>query len=549
MVIIVSGLAAADQAMQEATTHRVEKAPGAILDENPSLTFPDVIAQNARYMGAKTCVVCGDERVTWAEFDVRTNKVANALIALGLTKGDRVCLHMSTSIPMFELLWGTIKAGGVIAPLNVMMARDSLPLMIDNAGATFLFADASTIEAVDAVRGAIGTVPEDHFLAFGYVGDGWTAAEAMIESASHSDPGVDIELADSMSIIYSSGTTGTPKGIEHTHYGRLMYPLGFGPGLKIDRYTTTVCTTPLYTNGTWIVMLPTVYAGGTVILLSKFTPEAFFEAIEREACTHTFMVPTQAVVVLESGIENNYDLRSMRMLLSGGQRLNSSTFDNLAEMFPDSGIYEVYGMTEGFVTLAIPEDWARGKRGSVGVPLYACDVRIIDADGNEVSPGEVGEIAGYSPGLMKGYRGAPELTRELVWHGPRGRTYLRSGDMGRLDDDGFLYIEGRSKDMIKSGGLNIFASDIEEVFSRHPDVIEVAAIAVPHPKWVETPLLLAIVRPGCDVLESDLMQWGNAQLGKYQRVSRVEFRTEFPRATYGKVRKKDLREPYWVDQE
>ncbi len=512
--------------------------------DSPPLVYPDVIAQNARYFGAKPCIVCGDESLSWAELDARTNQVANALLELGLQHGDRVCLHMSTSIAMFELMWGTIKAGGVTVPLNVMMANESLPLMIENAEAAFVFADASTVETVDAIRDSL-SVNADRFFVVGCEHARWFAASTVVDSAPASDPEVHIDLDDSISIIYSSGTTGVPKGIEHTHYGRLMYPLGFGPALRIDRYATTLCATPLYTNGTWIVMLPTFYAGGTVVLMPKFSPAAFFEAVEREVCTHTFLVPTQSVLLLESELLGSRDVSSLRMLLSGGQRLHSSLFDRLQEAFPNCGPYEVYGMTEGFVTVGLPEDWARGKRGSVGVPIYACDVRILDGEGNQLPTNEVGEIAGYSPGLMKGYRGAPELTRELVWHGPRGRTYIRSGDLGRLDEDGFLYVEGRVKDMIKSGGLNVYASDIEEVFSQHPDIVECAAIAVPHAKWQETPLLLAIMRPGCKTSEAQVMTWGNERLGKFQRVSGVEFRADFPRATYGKVRKRDLRAPYW----
>jgi long-chain acyl-CoA synthetase len=520
-----------------------------VLDQNPPVLYPDVIAQNARYFGSKTCVVCGSERLTWAEFDARTNQVANALIGLGLTRGDAVCLHMSSSIAMFELLWGTIKAGGVVAPLNVMMAGGALPAMVDNARARYFFADATTVEQADAIDPVGSTVAPDRWFATGYGGGRWRPTEPLVAAADSGDPAVQIEPGDSMSIIYSSGTTGVPKGIEHTHHGRLMYPFGFGPGLHVDRYATTLCATPLYTNGTWIVMLPTVYAGGTVVLMPKFSAENFFCALASERCTHTFLVPTQSIVLLESGLAANHDVSSMRVLLSGGQRLNASTFDGLTKAFPETGMYEVYGMTEGFVSLATPEDWERGKRGSVGVPLYACDIRIIDPQGNEVERGEAGEIAGYSPGLMIGYRGAEELTREIVWHGPRGRTYIRSGDIGRIDDDGFLYIEGRSKDMIKSGGLNVFASDIEEVFSGHPDVVECAAIAVPHSKWGETPLLLVIVRPGSAVSPDELREWGNAQLGAYQRVTAVEFRREFPRATYDKVRKQELREPYWLRAE
>jgi long-chain acyl-CoA synthetase len=520
-----------------------------VLDQDPPVLYTDVIAQNARYFASKTCVICGPDRLTWAEFDSRTNRVANALIELGLSKGDTVCLHMGSSVAMFELLWGVIKAGGVVAPLNVMMAGAALPAMVENAGAKMFFADGSTVEIASTLDPEASSVGVDRWFAMGYADERWRAAEVLIDTAADTDPAVQIDPSDSMSIIYSSGTTGVPKGIEHSHHGRLMYPLGFGPGLHVDRYATTLCATPLYTNGTWIVMLPTVYAGGTVVLLPRFSPAEFFGAVEREGCTHTFLVPTQSIGLVESGLAAEHDVSSMRVLLSGGQRLNTSTFDDLTEAFPGTGLYEVYGMTEGFVSLAVPEDWKQGKRGSVGVPIYACDVRIIDSAGREVGCEEIGEIAGYSPGLMLGYRGQAELTRELVWHGPRNRTYIKSGDLGRVDRDGFLYVEGRSKDMIKSGGLNVFASDIEEVFASHPDVVECAAVAIPHPKWVETPMLFAIVRLDSGLGEDELKAWGNAKLSKYQRVTAVEFRDDFPRATYGKVRKRDLRDPYWSSAE
>src|SRR5882757_8463435 len=248
-----------------------------VLDQ-PGLFYPDVIAQNAKYFANKTAVICGDDRLSWAQFHHRSNKVANALLKLGLKKGDRVCLLMTSSVPMFELLWGTIKAGGVIVPLNVMMAKEALPIMINNAAPRIVFADASTVGLMEPIRSQLQSVPEENFYAIGHTGPGWNSAEKLIDAAAEIDPGVVIVSSDSMNIIYSSGTTGVPKGIEHSHFARLAYPCGYGPGLKIDRYTVTVCTTPLYTNGTWITMLPTVYSGGTVVLLPKFSAKAFLDA-------------------------------------------------------------------------------------------------------------------------------------------------------------------------------------------------------------------------------------------------------------------------------
>jgi long-chain acyl-CoA synthetase len=511
--------------------------------DSPGIFHADVIARNARYFGAKDAVVCGSERRSWRDFHLRTNQIANALSELGVKKGDKVCLVGRNSIPMFELCWATIKAGGVIVPLNVMMSPETLALMINNSDGRILFVDEATGPQVDCVLGQLVNVSPAGRFAFNFDAPGWNDAESLFTNAADADPMVALDMSDSMNIIYSSGTTGIPKGIEHTHFSRLAFTFGYGGELLIDRFTRTLCSTPLYTNGTWLTMLPTVFMGGTCVLLPKFSGDVVLETIARERCTHTFMVPTQAIGVL-SADPKEYDLSSMEVILSGGQAIPGQTFDDLIRRFPKVGIYECYGMTEGFFHCVGPKDYARGKRGSVGMPIFGGDVRVIDEDGNELPTGELGEIVGWAPGLMKGYYNDAARTAELIWRGPKGRTYLRSGDLGRLDEDGYLYVVGRIKDMIKSGGINVFATDIEEVFMRHPQVSEAAAIGIPHAKWIETPILLAILRAGATITEDELMAWGNERLGKYQRVTKVEFRTDFPRANYGKVLKRVLRGEY-----
>lgn len=518
---------------------------GLSLDQ-PGLLFTDMIRINAGQFRDKPAVICGDDRLSWTDFHCRTNVVGNALIALGMEKGDKVCLVMNSSIAMFELIWGTIKAGGVIVPLNRMMSTDGLAATIDNCDARFLFADADATSAVDAVKETLNKIAPDNFFVVGGAAPGWRAAEPILADGSEQEPDVMLTMADPMNIIYSSGSTGAPKGIEHSQLARHIYSLGFGPGLEMTRFSVPLCSTPLYTNGTWITMLPAVYLGGTTVLMKKFSAEAFLQTVQDHRCTHAFAVPTQFIVLVESGAIAQYDTSSLKVLMSGGQAIASKTVALLQQQLPHVRLYECYGITEGFSTLASPEDKALpGKEKTVGLALFGGEIVILDDDGNVLPAGEVGDITGYGPALMTGYYRNPEATAKLIWTDPKGRTFLRSGDLGRKDQDGYLYIAGRVKDMIKSGGINVYASDIEDVFMRHPAVAEVAAIGIPHERWIETPLLLVIKRDGHAITEEELRTWGNAQLGQWQRVSRVEFRETFPRATHDKILKRALRDPYW----
>jgi len=214
------------------------------------------------------------------------------------------------------------------------------------------------------------------------------------------------------------------------------------------------------------------------------------------------------------------------------------------------GLFELYGLTEGIGTTLKPEEIME-KTGSVGRPIAGNDLRIIDDEDRELPWGEIGEIVGYGGALMKHYHNRPEATEEIIWRNKRGRTYIRTGDIGRFDEDRFLYILDRKKDMIVTGGVNVFASDIEEVAIDHPDVAEMAVIAVPHEKWIETPLALVVPRKGSVAVEDEIKTWINKRVSaKHQRVSAVEFRDQpLPRNVLGKLLKKNLREPYWENVE
>jgi len=502
-----------------------------------------VISKNAALYKNRTAVVCGEDRLTWQELDLKTNRVANALLGLGLTKGDKVCTFMPNSMAAFLLFWGAIKAGCVIVPLNVMLDAPTLARLTVASDGVIFFASPETMATVMDARSQIPSIAENRYYLSGGAQLGWQNLEAFIAAASDDPPAVSLNSEDTMTVIYTSGTTGTPKGIEHSHFARLNYCYGFGAGLGINRYSVAVCATPIYASGTWITMLPTMYYGGKVVLLPKFSPEAFLSAVAEEGGTHTFMVPTQYIAILQAPLDDRSS-ESLQVMVSAGQLLSPVTRQALAAKFAKSALYEVYGMTEGFFTIAIPKDRESGKDNTVGKPGFLEDIRIVGDHDKELAVGEIGEIVAYGAGMMKGYYNRPDLTSETVWLAPGGRTYLRSGDLGHVDEDGFLYVNGRKKDMIKSGGINIFAVDIEDEVMKHPAVSEVAVIGRNDPKWGETPIGIVILKDANAVASDELKAWVNERVAKYQRLTDLIFVEDFPRATYGKIQKEALRKTY-----
>tara|TARA_B100000676_G_C17893111_1_gene740339 strand:- start:159 stop:1037 length:879 start_codon:yes stop_codon:yes gene_type:complete len=291
------------------------------------------------------------------------------------------------------------------------------------------------------------------------------------------------------------------------------------------------------------MMLPTLFVGGTLHVMNGFDPKDFVNLVQKERITHTFLVPPQfsAILSLENIQKDSFS--SLRTILSAGSPLRLDVKENILSSISEN-LFELYGFSEGFATMLKPCD-QRKKFGSVGTPVLGFEIKIIDEEGKECSSNIAGEIAGYGAGMMKEYYSEVELTKDLIWTDNRGRSFIKSGDIGSVDEDGFLTILDRKKDMIISGGLNVFPIDIEEIVGKHPDVIDVTVIGVPHEKWGETCLALIIPKNGVEVDCNEIKSWCNERLAKHQRLNKVESRDEFPRNALGKVLKRVLREPYW----
>jgi long-chain acyl-CoA synthetase len=295
-------------------------------------------------------------------------------------------------------------------------------------------------------------------------------------------------------------------------------------------------------NGAFVDLMPTIFQGATYVLLKHFEEASFIQAIEREKVTHIMVVPAQIIAILNSPNFSYEALKSLEMILSLGAPLHREHKEKLNEKLPGR-FYELYGLTEGFVTVLDKFDY-KAKPDSVGVPPPFFEMKILDENGNEVPAGEVGEICGKGPILMPGYYKRPDLTAETIKDG-----WLHSGDLGYVDEDGFLYLVDRKKDMIISGGVNVFPRDIEEIVVQHPAVQEAAVFGIPHDKWGETPLAAVTLQQPARVTAEELKRWINERVAaKFQRVHDVVIMEAFPRNVAGKTLKRVMRESYWKDR-
>ena len=496
----------------------------------------DAVRLHAQAEPARPALVCGDERLDYAGLDALMDRIAAGLQRDGLKPGDAIALCATMSMPYAAVFLGALRAGVVVAPLAPGSTTASLAGMLKDAEARLFFIDAGV---------AAGLAPPDDDAPPRIALDDSVAGRALADwlapIGARPRPVTPGPLWP-FNIIYSSGTTGEPKGIVQGHGMRWAHvrrgaSYGYGPR------AVALLSTPLYSNTTLTVFFPAIAWGGCVVLMPKFDVLGYLGLAQLHRVTHTMLVPVQYQRLMAHPRFREFDLSNYRFKFSTSAPFGAALKADVLQRWP-GGLVEFYGMTEGGGTCILEAHEHPDKLHTVGRPGPGHDIRLIDEAGREVAAGEAGEVVGHSPGMMIGYHHQPQKTREAEWYDTAGKRFIRTGDVGRFDEQGFLTLFDRKKDLVISGGFNIYPSDLEAVLKQHPAVADAAVVGVPSEQWGETPVAFVVIAAGAAIDAAGLLPWANAQLGKTQRLQDLRFIDELPRSAIGKVLKRELRQLY-----
>lgn len=497
----------------------------------PFGNFSAILSANARALGDQVALRDDEGALSWSELGDRVERIAARLVEDGLERGQSVAILGYSSIPYALVFLAAVRAGGVAAPLTTSASPEQLAGMAADSGAKHIFIDRAKLEELgsDCFPGMTRVVLDEELA-------DWMAPEEACAPAFEPEP------QDPFNIIYSSGTTGVPKGIVHSHQMRWrQFAATASSWLENDLPVVSLASTPLYSNTTMVAFLPPLLAGGTVRVMRKFDVRRWLEFAQQDRTAVTMLVPVQYRRLMQEPSCDEFDLSSLQLKYCTSAPFPADLKREVLDRMPGA-LIEIYSMTEGGVVCLLEAHKFPDKLHTVGRPAPGSELKVLDDEDNPVAPGQAGNLVGRSQTMMAGYKNQPDKTREGYWTDPAtGEVWQRMGDIGRVDAEGFVELVGRAKDMIISGGFNIFPVDLEDELLKEPDVVEAAVIGVPSERWGETPVGFVTVRPGGRETEA-IRAAVNARLGKTQRLAKLHAIEDMPRSHIGKLLKTDLRE-------
>jgi acyl-CoA synthetase (AMP-forming)/AMP-acid ligase II len=511
---------------------------------NHLLTVADAVATHARLSPHKLGVRDSRRELSFARWHERAAKLANGLLGLGLAKGDRVALLAFNRVEWMELYVALARAGLVAVPINFRLTPPEIAYILQHSEARACVVQDELVDQVEAVRGELD-LPSQAYVCLGErAAPGWTAYEALIAAASSADCGVAVQPADPCALMYTSGTTGRPKGVIRSHEGNTLIALATALEMGFTRDDTGLMVMPMCHANSLYFSHTFTHLGAACVIDDRrsFDPEALLATLAQEKITFTSLVPTHYIMMLAlpETITSRYDVSRVDKLMISSAPARRETKLAIMEFFRNGKLYELYGSTEaGWVTLLRPDEQL-DRLGSVGREWSGSGpIRLLDANGEEVEDGEVGELHSRTPYVFDGYWKDAEKTAQAFRGG-----WCSVGDMARRDPSGYIHLVDRKSNMIISGGENIYPSEVESVLGAHPKVKDVAVVGMPHDKWGEAVLAAIVLHDGADTSEAEILDWCRGRIAGYKRPQSVRFIAEaqLPRTATGKILHRVLRE-------
>ncbi len=503
-----------------------------------------------------TAVVCGGDRYNYTQFAARVARLAGALRESGVKPGDRVALLTGNCHRLLEAYYGVVEAGAVLLPLNTRLAAGELAYILNDSGTKLLFFQSQFMGTVDSFRGELRAL-ESYYLLDAQPEASWIAPlnyDAMLERASPCRPEITSFDENALAeLFYTSGTSANPKGVMLTHRNIYLHALNTALSHKPEAAGVELHTIPLFHANGWGVAHFLTLLGGKHVMVPKFDPAEIFLLIERERANFCSLVPAMATALVNCPERTKHDLTSLKRVTIGGAAASPTLIREVEEKL-NCECFSGYGLTETAPSLSLaalkpglnPQGEARfAALASSGYAMPGCELRVVDENDRDVPRDgrAVGEVVARSDGVMQGYWGQPESTAEAMRGG-----WFHTGDMATWNEDGYLLVVDRKKDMILSGGENISSLEVEKAMLAHPAVLELAVIPVPDRRWGEVPKALVVLKPGATATEAELLEFCRSRLSHYKCPQSVEFLDALPRTGTGKVLKRELRKKYWKDR-
>ncbi len=480
-------------------------------------------------------LVCEQVRRSFKELNERANRFANAMLGFGVERGDRVALLALNEPEYYDMLFGLGKIGAILVPVNYRLAAPEIEYILsDSAAKVFVFGE-SYADTAESLRGQI---PAEKLVAISGDPPEWaTSYETLIGGSSAEEPAIRGGDDDTLTILYTSGTTGRPKGAELTHAYYYWSSVNLMATLGVQIGESPLVALPLFHIGGLAGPPWFVYQGAKTVLLRSLDPKRFLELLGEEKVSGFGSVPALLDFLKLVPDFEKYDWSSVKVILVYAAPVPVT----LIKEYAAAGIEvrQLYGLTENNTGSVLSADEAISKAGSCGRPFFHTDVRIVDEEGRDLGPEEMGEVLLRAPNTMKGYWNRPEATAEALRDG-----WLHTGDIAKMDEEGFLYIMDRKKDMIISGGENIYPAEIEDSLLAHPKIADVAVIGYPDEKWGEAVKAIAVVKSGEGLTGEELIEWCQGRIGRFKIPKQVIFTDAIPRTPTGKILKRLLREEH-----